>query len=249
MKHCLLRIFTSVIIAAGFSACGIADISAPPQPKLSGGFSCECTVSAFIIPPGDDSGNETEFTFSGNLTRLGTGFWTLDMTSPDTVSGMKISSFDGDMTSSLGDLTFDISEEDVPVKSPVYALFTSLDNMSAAFENGDELVSGENGGWIYQSDGLSAVFDGEGYLTSMAVASPKMTAEFSGFKPAEKTAESSPVTETAPETSSETVYITTLPPAATTAESTTSIITERTVISETTISQAPETTVPSITME
>ncbi|MCI7767085.1 MAG: hypothetical protein MSJ26_03770 [Oscillospiraceae bacterium] len=250
MKHSLFKIIAPVFIAAGISACGIADISMPPEPKLSGGFTCDCNVSAAIIPPGDESGEETEFAFSGKLSRLGTGFFELELTSPETVSGMKISSRDGDISSSLGELTLDISAEDIPQKSPVYALFNSFDNMAAAFENGGELVPGDDGGWVYRSDGLSAVFDENGYITSMAIASPKMTAEFTNFTASEsvpETAISSESSSSAEETSETTTAATaesseiiTSPAIETTAAS---------VILETTATQTTETTAPITTME
>lgn len=246
MKHSLLKIFAPVFLAAGISACGIADISMPPEPKLSGGFSCECTVSTMIVPPGDESAEETEFTFSGKLSRLGTGFYELELASPDTVSGMKISSRDGDISSSLGELSLDIAAENVPKKSPVYALFKSFDNMASAFENGGALVSGENGSWVYQSDGLSAVFDGEGIITSMAIASPKMTAEFTNFTLSENISEtgSESESEISSEASAETSAVTTISETDLTVTTTSASA----VITETAPPQSAETTTPT-TME
>ena len=254
MKHSLLKIIAPVFLAAGISACGIADISMPPEPKLTGGFTCECTVTTEIVPPGDESGEVTEFAFSGKLSRLGTGFYELELSSPETVSGMKISSRDGDISSSLGELSLDIAAEDVPQRSPVYALFTSFDNMAAAFEKGAELVSGDDGGWVYRSDGLSAVFDGDGIITYMAIASPKMTAEFSSFTISENFTETASASEseslsetTAATTSVMTTASETSLPVTTSAET---IFSESSAaIAETTSPQTSETTAPITTME
>lgn len=253
MKRSFLKIFTPIIIAAGISACSVSDLSPSPQPKLDGGFTCECTVTAGIVPPGSDSGEETEFVFSGNLKRLGAGFWELEISSPETISGMKITSCDGDFSSSLGELSFDLAPEDVPQKSPVYALFTSLDNMSSAFENGAELTSGEEGGWVYTADGVSAVFDGDGVITSMALASPKMTAQFNGFIMSETVMETTLSSETSsaplaavPETASETT-LTSVPSETISLPMTTTVISETTA-SETSAPQTEATTVPT-TME
>lgn len=250
MKHSLLKIITPIFFSASISACGIADISTPPEPKLTGGFTCECKVTTEIVPPDDESGEMTEFAFSGKLSRLGTGFYELELSSPDTVSDMKITSRDGDISSSLGELSFDITSENVPQKSPVYGLFTSFDNMAAAFEKGAELVSGDEGGWVYRSDGLSAVFDGDGVITSMAIASPKMTVEFSNFSITENftetaiASESEAISET---TTATTSVITTNPE--TTLPVTTSAVITTTVISEPTSPHISETTAPITTME
>ena len=259
MKHSFLKIFTPIIIAAGISACSVSDLAPSPQPKLDGGFTCECTVTAGIIPPGSDSSEETEFAFSGNLKRLGAGFWELEISSPETISGMKMTSCDGDLSSSLGELSFDLAPEDVPQKSPVYALFTAIDNMSAAFENGAELTSGNEGGWVYTSDGVSAVFDSNGVITSLALASPKMTAQFTNFTetetitetPSESETTSAPIA-TIPETVSESTVTsaiseTSAPPVITTVSSETSL--SETTASETTAPQTENTTVPITTME
>ncbi|MGN0637036.1 MAG: hypothetical protein ACI4J0_01585 [Huintestinicola sp.] len=259
MKHSFLKIFTPIIIAAGISACSVSDLAPSPKPKLDGGFTCECTVTAGMIPPGSDTGEETEFVFSGDLKRLGAGFWELEISSPETISGMKMTSCDGELSSSLGELSFDLAPEDVPQKSPVYALFTAIDNMSSAFENGAELTSGEEGGWVYTADGISAVFDGDGVITSLALASPKMTAQFTNFAetetimetPSESETSSAPLA-TIPETASETTVASAIPetissPVTTTASSETS--SPETTSAETSAPQTENTTVPETTME
>lgn len=250
MKHSFLKIFTPIIIAAGISACSVSDLAPSPEPKLDGGFTCECTVTAGIIPPGSDSGEETEFVFSGNLKRLGAGFWELEISSPETISGIKLTSYDGELSSSLGELSFDLVPEDVPQKSPVYALFTAIDNMSYAFENGAELTSGEEGGWVYTSDGISAVFDGGGIISSLALASPKMTAQFTNF------AETETIMETPSESETASAPLATIP-VANSETTVTSAISETaslpvttTVSSETSLpdTTAPETTAPQTEM-
>lgn len=170
-----------MIIAAGISACSVADLSGAPEPKLGGGYTCKCEVTAGIIPPGSDSGEETEFAFSGSLKRLGAGFWEMEITSPDTVSGMKLASCDGNLSSSLGELSMEVPAENVPDTSPVSAIFEALDRIAIELENGAELTSGDNGGWVYGCDGINAVFDGDGIIISMAISSPKMTVNFSEF--------------------------------------------------------------------
>ncbi|MCI7234129.1 MAG: hypothetical protein MR546_09515 [Oscillospiraceae bacterium] len=181
MKHCFLKIFTSIIIAAGITACSVTELSGAPKPQLDGGYTCKCEITAGIIPPGSDSNEECEFAFSGTVKRFGKGFWEMDIFSPDTIAGMKLTSCDGDLSSSLGELSMGVSAENVSDKSPVSALFTALDKIALDLENGAELTSGDNGGWVYGCDGINAVFDGDGVITSMAVTSPKMTVNFTEF--------------------------------------------------------------------
>lgn len=181
MKHCFLKIFTSIIIVAGITACSVTELSGAPKPQLDGGYTCKCEITAGIIPPGSDSNEECEFAFSGTVKRFGKGFWEMDISSPDTIAGMKLTSCDGDLSSSLGELSMGVSAENVSDKSPVSALFTALDKIALDLENGAELTSGDNGGWVYGCDGINAVFDGDGVITSMAVTSPKMTVNFTEF--------------------------------------------------------------------
>lgn len=201
MKHCFLKIFTSIIIAAGITACSVTELSGAPKPQLDGGYTCKCEITAGIIPPGSDSNEECEFAFSGTVKRFGKGFWEMDISSPDTIAGMKLTSCDGDLSSSLGELSMGVSAENVSDKSPVSALFTALDKIALDLENGAELTSGDNGGWVYGCDGINAVFDGDGVITSMAVTSPKMTVNFTEFCVSEEivTSES---TSSAPESTS-----------------------------------------------
>ena len=230
MKHCFLKIFTPIMIAAGITACSVTELTGAPRPKLDGGYACKCEVTAGIIPPGGDSNEECEFAFSGTVKRLGKGFWEMSITSPDTIAGMKLTSCDGDLSSSLGELSMGVSAENVSDNSPVSALFASLDKIALDLENGAELSSGDNGGWVYGCDGINAVFDGDGVITSMAVSSPKMTVNFSEFCISEEivTSESgseAPTTEStsssgsesisATVTASETVIVTTAETAAT----------------------------------
>lgn len=202
MKQCFLKIFTPIIIAAGITACSVTDLSGAPKPQLDGGYTCKCEVTAGIIPPGSDSNEECEFAFSGTVKRLGKGFWEMDISSPDTIAGMKLSSCDGDLSSSLGELSMGVSAENVSDKSPVSALFAALDKVALDLENGAELTLGDNGGWVYGCDGINAVFDGDGVITSMAVSSPKMTVNFTEFCVSEEIVTSETISSASESTSS-----------------------------------------------
>lgn len=157
--------------------CSGSMLAVPPEPKIMSAYAADCTVTAYIIPP--DRTEEVEFTFSGRLTRLGTGFWELDISSPDTLKGMVIKANDDCIRSELGSLSFDTNGEDIPANSPFAAVFSSLDK-AAASSGG--LERAENEGWKMVFDTYSVIFDDQGVPLSMACSSPRITAEFSGFE-------------------------------------------------------------------
>ena len=107
------------VTATGCSAAEV--LSSPPQPQITGGFTADCSVTAYIIPPGENAESETEFTFSGQTKRLGSGFWSMEITSPETIAGLTVSSADDVLTSHLGDLTFDVQTSSLPDSSPLTA--------------------------------------------------------------------------------------------------------------------------------
>ena len=157
--------------------CSGSMLAVPPEPKIMSAYSAECTVTAYITPP--DKTEEEEFTFGGRLTRLGTGFWELDISSPDTLKGMVIKANDDCIRSELGSLSFDTNGEDIPANSPFAAVFSSLDKAAASSVG---LERSDDEGWKMVSDTYTVIFDNDGIPVSMACSSPRITAEFSGFE-------------------------------------------------------------------
>ena len=166
------------VTATGCSAAEV--LSSPPQPQITGGFTADCSVTAYIIPPGENAESETEFTFSGQTKRLGSGFWSMEITSPETIAGLTVSSADDVLTSHLGDLTFDVQTSSLPDSSPLTAFFSAMDNAAAQLES-TSLSAGEDGGWVYSGDGCTIIFDSCGVPVSLATGQPKMTVSFSNF--------------------------------------------------------------------
>lgn len=174
----LKMISASAALCIGITGCSISEIAGmPPEPQIRTAYSADCTACAYITPP--DSEEETEFSFVGKLKRLGTGFWELEITSPETLAGMKISAADDNISSNLGELRFDIPAENIPDSSPFMSIFRNLD--SAAVSE-TALTSGDDGGWVLKEDNCTIIFDGSGIPVSMAVSEPKMTVEFTGFQ-------------------------------------------------------------------
>ena len=243
------------VTATGCSAANV--LSSPPQPQITGGFTADCTVTAYIIPPGENAESETEFTFSGQTKRLGSGFWSMEITSPETIAGLTVSSADDVLTSHLGDLTFDVQTSSLPDSSPLTAFFSAMDNAAAQLES-TSLSAGEDGGWVYSGDGCTIIFDSCGVPVSLATGQPKMTVSFSNFTageisetPSETTPATIGETEVQTTTSAETSAVTTAVTTSVSTElSTTAVesVTEATVsTAQTTNAEAhepTETTVP-----
>lgn len=235
----------TVMMCVTATGCSAAEVlSSPPQPQITGGFTADCSVTAYIIPPGENAESETEFTFSGQTKRLGSGFWSMEITSPETIAGLTVSSADDVLTSHLGDLTFDVQTSSLPDSSPLTAFFSAMDNAAAQLES-TSLSAGEDGGWVYSGDGCTIIFDSCGVPVSLATGQPKMTVSFSNFTageisetPLETT--STTIGETEVQTSAETTAETTAVTTAVTTAITTSVSTE---LSTTAVESVTEVTV------
>lgn len=233
----LMGMLTAGFICVTATGCSAAQVlSSPPQPKITGGFSADCTITAYIIPPGENAESETEFTFSGHAKRLGSGFWSMEITSPETISGLTVSAADDVLTSRMGELTFDVQTSELPDAAPLTAFFSAMDNAAAQLES-TPLSAGEEGGWVYSGNGCTIIFDGSGVPVSLATGQPKMTVSFSDFTAENISSETTAPDTAPPETTSETVT------EVQTTVSTTAVETVQTTAA-TTHSEAVTTTVP-----
>lgn len=237
----IIMIITAAGLCLSAAGCSGGIISAPPDPKITGSYSADCTVTAYIIPPGESADSETEFTFSGHTRRLGGGFWEMTIDSPETVAGLEISAADDILTSRMGELTFDMKTASLPDSSPLTAFFSEMDEAAARLDAGNTLTSGEDGGWVYSGGNSTIIFDGSGYPVSMAVGEPKMTVEFTGFTLSEgETSETAAQQETSAQAETSAPETVTVTEAAETTASVTSAQLSETVTSEiqTTISSS-----------
>lgn len=236
----------TVMMCVTAKGCSAAEVlSSPPQPQITGGFTADCSVTAYIIPPGENAESETEFTFSGQTKRLGSGFWSMEITSPETIAGLTVSSADDVLTSHLGDLTFDVQTSSLPDSSPLTAFFSAMDNAAAQLES-TSLSAGEDGGWVYSGDGCTIIFDSCGVPVSLATGQPKMTVSFSNFTAGEisETPSSEITSETTPATIGETEIQTSAETTAETTAVTTAITTSvSTELSTTAVESVTEATV------
>lgn len=179
MKIRKAAIFSALIFSVCLTGCTAATLTAgAPDPGICGGYETDFTAQVNIVMP--DNSGETEFSFGGHIRRLGSGFWDMELTSPETVTGLEISAADDVLTSQLGDLTFDVSADKLPGSSPVTAIFLALDNAAADTVSGKQLQKGDDG-WVLNGESYAVIFDDEGYPVAMSVSQPGINVEFSGF--------------------------------------------------------------------
>lgn len=151
----------------------------PPKARITAGFTAMCNVTAEVTPP--DKTEPEKFAFSGRIKRLGSGFWEISITSPDTLAGLKISLSGDTVTSSLGELWHEDEVGDIPAASPFMTIFRSLDSAAVAVENGQTLTAakGVENSWTLAAGGSNILFDEQGVPTAMTMAG--ISVEFSEF--------------------------------------------------------------------
>ncbi len=98
--------------------------AAKKVPGLDGLYTAECSIVC--------AEEEGEFIYGGRMTRLGGGNWQLELSSPDTVKGLKISMGGEGMTASLGDLNFRIETDKIPDKAAFVTVFSVLDDAAVS---------------------------------------------------------------------------------------------------------------------
>lgn len=180
MKRKTGRLLTIIlVICLGLTGCK-GPLTMPPKARITSGYTAVCSVKTSVTPP--DKQEAEEFAFSGNLKRLGSGFWELSITSPDTLAGMKINLSGETVTSSLGELWQESETVDIPDKSPFMIIFRTLDAAAAAVERGETLENAKGTeGWTLTEGGASILFDSDG--TPVTMTASGITVSFSEFTP------------------------------------------------------------------
>lgn len=236
-KRILKRIFTGIAAAVTLFTCGC--VSPISQSGISPGgidklYTAVCDITV-------DSGDETSepLSYSGNMCRLGGGFWEMSLTSPETVAGLKISLGPEGIGASLGDLNFNLETDKIPSRAAFLKIFSALDNAASSI---NDLKQTENEANLC----YSGTCGGEKYtvLCDKAQNMPcglimgKITVVFSSFT----VTGNAPETTAAPSVTTVTAQETT---AGTTAES--SSMPSVTLVSSETVTSASETSVTSET--
>lgn len=186
--------FLCMILCLALLAGCTSPLNVPPKPRITGGYTLCCTVKTEVTvansqantpssspsnSPADKEAPE-EFAFSGNVKRLGSGFWEMEITAPESLAGLKIAVSGDKVTSALGELSFSSELSAIPKKSPAMTIFRCLDSAAVALSNGASLedASGVQG-WSLTAGEYSLLFDNEGVPVAMTAAG--FSAEFTEF--------------------------------------------------------------------
>ncbi|MDE6592260.1 MAG: hypothetical protein K2K57_04250 [Oscillospiraceae bacterium] len=170
--------FLCMVLCLTLLAGCTSPLNVPPRPRITGGYTLCCTVKTEVTPA--DKETPEEFVFSGNVKRLGSGFWEMEITAPESLEGLKIVLSGDNVTSSLGELSFSSELSAIPKKSPAMTVFRCLDNAAVALGNGvsPEAASGVQG-WTLTTGEYSLLFDNDGVPVAMTAAG--FSAEFTEF--------------------------------------------------------------------
>lgn len=143
------KLFIPIVITALFLTSCKSII--PQKPNLDTSFYCDFELNAF---PDD---RNAEMNISGNMTRCGMGIWEMNITAPETMDGVSVRYREGDVSMSLGELSFDIPAEKLPENAMFKQIFDAFD--TCAVSHDPELYSdGENA--VYNApSGFSLAFE------------------------------------------------------------------------------------------
>lgn len=131
MKKYFFRKIFAGLASAAFLLCGCTNPIAQSSGISPGGVDKLYTAICDITVEGDDEASEA-LAYSGNICRLGGGFWELSLTEPETVAGLKISLGPEGIGASLGDLNFNLETDKIPSRAAFMKIFSVMDNAAAS---------------------------------------------------------------------------------------------------------------------
>lgn len=131
MKKYFFRKIFAGLASAAFLLCGCTNPIAQSSGISPGGVDKLYTAICDITVEGDDEASEA-LAYSGNICRLGGGFWELSLTEPETVAGLKISMGPEGIGASLGDLNFNLETDKIPSRAAFMKIFSVMDNAAAS---------------------------------------------------------------------------------------------------------------------
>lgn len=147
-----------------------------------------------------------ELEAEGTLKRFGSGMWDIEFSSPNTLSGIKLSFSDGNVDASYKGLSFSVPQAALPVKSMMLNLISAVDDLAAngelsgVEENGMLKIEGtlDGGDYILTLDKEGKISSFEMPNNDLVIAFTEVT-ELSGIEtPTEASTQTVTGTETAP---------------------------------------------------
>ncbi len=168
MKRLFVFMFTVIIITV-FTGCNGKTPVKNAKANLNSSFECNMKIVY------DDS------EFGGKLKRMGQGVWEADFNSPETLSGVKLSFLNGDVTASYKGLSFTVPKSALPLKSMLNNLMTVvdelavLDELECTVKDGMMIVEGD----VEQGPYTLKIDEKTGWISEFEMKNVKMKMTFS----------------------------------------------------------------------
>lgn len=184
----LIAFAVMILTAVSMAACSVSGKGDSDKPNgLSGSFQADMTVVL------------DELNAEGTIKRMGSGSWEAEFSSPNTLSGVKLTFNDGNVTASYKGLNFSVPQSALPVKAMLVNLISAVDDLAA----NEKLTGTEEDGMLKISGALEGgdytlSVDESGNIASFSMPNNKLTINFSSvtpIQPQESTSEAA-VTET-----------------------------------------------------
>ena len=119
----------------------------------------------------------------GGIKRLGDGMWSVEFESPNTLSGIKLDFFNGDVKASYKGLEFSVPQSAIPVKAMMLNLIRAVDENAKA-----DVLSGEEKGEKFAVNGsleggdYTLTLDKNGLPLCFEMPNNKLKIDFSELK-------------------------------------------------------------------
>lgn len=176
MKRLAAFVIT-ILTAVCLAACTVAGKDKTTKPNgLGGSFQAAVTVAL------------DELNAEGTLKRFGDGMWEIEFSSPNTLSGVKLTFSDGNVSASYKGLNFSVPQSALPVKSMMLNLISAADDLA----KNDELTGVEEDGMLKISGALDGgdytlAVDKDGNISSFEMPNNKLVITFTDVTPLAET--------------------------------------------------------------
>lgn len=168
-KKFVTVILLCIISVFCFSSC-FNNEKTVKAPDIDNAFSCDAEIKL-----GDMDA-------LAKITRLGKGAWDIEFTEPKTLSGVKLSFLDNDVTASYKGLSFSIPKAALPIKSSMLNL---IDTVDTVIEATDTQFAQTSDGIVLEGNTeqgeYSLLFDNEGTIFSFEMPNSDLTITFSNY--------------------------------------------------------------------
>ena len=169
----LITFAAALLMAACLAACSAAGGAKTNKPNgLDSSF--QAAVGVIL----------EDLNAEGTIKRFGNGMWEVEFTSPNSLSGVKLSFSEGNVTASNKGRNFSVPQSALPVKAMMLNLISAVDELA-----GKEQLSGEEKDGMLEISGTldggeyTLTVDGDGNISSFSMPGSKLTVTFSDILP------------------------------------------------------------------